>query len=159
MAKLSDLKFQNQLFMRAYPYRHIAWTAASLKKPLSEARVAVVTTAGLHLPEQPQFDSTIRGGDCSWRELPAGTDLNSLLISHKSDEFDSSGLVRDKNLALPLDRLKELAQERQIGTPASQHFSFMGSITAPGRLISSSAPEVVLKLARDQVDAVLLTPV
>jgi len=159
MAKLSDLKFRNQLFMRAYPYRHLAWTAARLKKPLSEACVAVVTTAGLHLPHQPPFDRSVRGGDVSWREIPAGTAVDTLLISHKSDEFDGSGIERDKNLVLPLDRLNELAHERHIGGPAPNHFSFMGSITAPGRLISTSAPEVVIKLTEDRVDAVLLTPV
>jgi len=159
MAKLSDLKLKNRLFMRAYPYRHVAWTSARLGKPLPQACIAVVTTAGLHLAEQPRFDPSIRGGDVSWREIPRGTDVSSLLISHKSDEFDGSGIERDKNLALPLDRMEELACERQIGAPAARHFSFMGSITAPGRLISISAPEVVAKLTEDHVDAVLLTPI
>jgi hypothetical protein len=35
----------------------------------------------------------------------------------------------------------------------------MGSITAPGRLITNSAPEVSRLLLEDAVDAVLLTPV
>jgi hypothetical protein len=35
----------------------------------------------------------------------------------------------------------------------------MGSISAPGRLIKSTAPEVARMLVEDAVDAVLLTPV
>jgi hypothetical protein len=35
----------------------------------------------------------------------------------------------------------------------------MGSISAPGRLIDRTAPEVARMLVEDAVDAVLLTPV
>jgi hypothetical protein len=35
----------------------------------------------------------------------------------------------------------------------------MGSISAPSRLIESTAPEVAHMLVEDAVDAVLLTPV
>jgi hypothetical protein len=60
---------------------------------------------------------------------------------------------------LPLDRLKSLAAERIIGTVAPRHFSFMGSIAAPGRLIAQTAPEVAQILLEDKVHAVLLTRV
>jgi D-proline reductase (dithiol) PrdB len=86
-------------------------------------------------------------------------DLASLRVAHKSDAFDHTGVETDKNLVLPLDRLRELAAERMIGEPAPRHFSFMGSIPAPGRLVDQSAPEVAAKLRDDGVDAVLLTPV
>jgi hypothetical protein len=46
MAKISDLKFTYQLFMKAYLYRRVDWhPGARLKRPLREARIAVVTTA------------------------------------------------------------------------------------------------------------------
>ncbi|HEX8984020.1 MAG TPA: glycine/sarcosine/betaine reductase selenoprotein B family protein [Bryobacteraceae bacterium] len=80
-------------------------------------------------------------------------------IGHRSDAFDGRGIAADKNLALPLDRLKSLTAEGVIGCVAPRHFSFMGSISAPGRLINNSAPEVAQLLAEDAVDAVLLTPV
>ncbi len=70
-----------------------------------------------------------------------------------------TGIERDKNLALPLDRLRELKQEDVIGEVAKRHYSLMGSITAPGRLMSITAPEIGRSLAEDRVDAVLLTPV
>ena len=80
-------------------------------------------------------------------------------IGHKSDAFDHSGIEKDKNLALPLDRLRELKQEGVIGEMARRHYSFMGSITAPGRFLNITAPEIARSLAEDHVDAVLLTPV
>jgi len=160
MAKISDLKRAYQLFMRAYPYRRVDWRpGAHLKKPLFDCRVAVVTTAGFFGPDQPEFDTTIRGGDYSYRVISADTDLSSLKIAHRSDAFDIRGITSDKNLALPLDRLKCLAEERIIGSIAPRHFSFMGSIAVPGRLIANTAPEVARMLLEDEADAVLFTPV
>ena len=160
MAKLSDLKLAYQVFMKAYPYRKVDWgRGARLGPPLCEARVAAITTAAFHRSDQPPFDVSKRGGDYSYRVLPPDTDLNTLRIAHRSDAFDSRGIAADKNLALPLDRLKTLADEGVIGSVAPRHFSFMGSISAPGRLIGGTAPEVAHMLAEDAVDAVLLTPV
>jgi D-proline reductase (dithiol) PrdB len=160
MAKVSDLKLAYQVFMRAYPYRRVDWRpGARLRKPLCEARVAVVTTAAFFMPDQPPFDTSIRGGDYSYRIIPVDTDLSTLNIAHRSEAFDARGITSDKNVALPLDRLKSLAKDGIIGSVAPRHFSFMGSIAAPGRLIARTAPEVARMLVEDAADIVLLTPV
>lgn len=160
MAKISDLKLAYRLFMQAYPYRRVDWRpGARLARPLEEARVAIVTTAAFYTPNQQAFDTSIKGGDWSYRTLDANVDLATLRIAHRSDAFDACGLEADKNLALPLERLKALAGDRVIGEVAPRHFSFMGSIAAPGRLIAQTAPEVARALREDSVDAVLLTPV
>ena len=109
MAQLSDLKLKYRLYMKAYPYRQIDWRpGAQLRKPLSESRIAVVTSAAFYGPDQKPFDPTIRGGDYSYREIPQDVALETLQIGHKSDAFDHVGIERDKNLALPLDRLREM---------------------------------------------------
>jgi len=160
MARLSDLKLAYRLLMETYPYRRVDWRPGTrLGKRLSEARIAVVTTAGYYLPGQPPFDHAIRGGDCSFRVIPAETDPRSLQIGHKSDAFDASGIQADRNLALPLDRLRELTAAGIVGAMAAEHFSFMGSITAPGRLIRETAPAAAERLRAASVDGVLLTPV
>jgi D-proline reductase (dithiol) PrdB len=160
MARLSDLKLKYRLLMEAYPYRRLEWRPGSvLRKSLSEARIAVVTTAAFFRPDHAPFDPSIRGGDCSFREIPADTPLCILRIAHKSDAFDHSGIETDKNLALPLDRLRELREAGLIGELAPLHYSFMGSISAPGRLIKLSIPEVARKLGEQKADVVLLTPV
>jgi D-proline reductase (dithiol) PrdB len=160
MAKISDLKLAFRLFMMAYPYRHVDWgTGASLTRPLGEARIAVVTTAAYFLPDQPPFDASIRGGDYSYRVIPFDAELSALGMAHRSDAFDARGIVSDKNLALPLDRLTSLARDGIIGSVAPRHISVMGSITAPGRLVAHTAPEIARMLLEDAVDAVLLTPV
>lgn len=160
MAQLSDLKLRYRVFMKTYPYRQFDWRpGALLKKSLSQARIAVVTSAAFFRPDQAPFDQTIRGGDYSFREIPLETDLDTLQIGHRSDAFDHSGIESDKNLALPLDSLRELKAEGRIGDVAPRHYSLMGSISAPARLVSITAPEIAQRLAEDQVDGVLLTPV
>lgn len=160
MASFSDLNFKYRLFMTTYKYRSYDWKpGAAMTKPLSNSCIAVVTTAALYRPDQPAFDESIKGGDPSYREIPSDTDLETLREGHRSAAFDHQGIEQDKNLALPLDRLRELQSEGVIGAVNRRHFSMMGSITAPGRLIARTAPEVAEKLLQDGVDAVLLTPV
>lgn len=160
MAKLSDLKLTYRIFMETYRYRRFDWRPGTvLGKPLAQSSIAAVTTAAFHLPGQASFDRSVRGGDWSFREIPADADPAKLRIAHKSDAFDHSGIESDANLALPLDRLRELQAEGHIGGLAPRHFSFMGSISAPARLLRDSAPAVAARLAADGADAALLTPV
>ncbi len=160
MAHVADLPFKYRALMKVYPWRRLApMPPVTLSKPLSEARVALITSGGLIEPGQEPFDETIKGGDHSYRVIRRETATQSLLETHRSDAFDHSGIAMDRNLALPLDRLKELSEEGEIGSVAPRHLSFMGSITAPGRLARQSAPEAAELLVDDQVDVVLLVPV
>ena len=160
MAHLSDVKLKYQLLIRGYPFRRVDWRpGACLTRPLSKARIALVTTAGFYLPNQAPFDQSIRHDDCSYREIPWGTPVDMLQIGQSSDAFDHSGIEADRNLTLPLDRLQELIEAGAVGGAAPRHFSIMGSIIAPARLISDSGPEIARKLREDQVDGVLLAPV
>ncbi len=146
--------------METYRYRSVDWSpGARLAKPLNEVKLALVTSAGLHLAEQSPFDRTIRGGDFSFREIPSQVDVPDLQISHRSSAWDREGALEDRNLVFPLDRLREFVARTEVGSLNHRHFSFMGSITAPGRLISQSAPAVAQMLLQDGVDAVLLVPV
>jgi D-proline reductase (dithiol) PrdB len=85
--------------------------------------------------------------------------VEALQIGQSSDAFDHAGIEADRNLALPLDRLRELVEAGMVGEAAPRHFSIMGSLIAPARLISDSGPEIARKSKKDAVDAVLLAPV
>ena len=139
MAHLSDLKLKYRLLIQGYPFRRVDWRpGAQLTKPLSQARIALITTAGFYLPEQKPFDQSLRHDDCSYREIPWGASVDMLQIGQTSDAFDHSGIEADRNLTLPLDRLREMISGGEIGESAPRHFSIMGSIIAPARLISES---------------------
>ena len=123
------------------------------RKPLDRCRVALVTTGGVHLPEQPRFDIDDPLGDCSYREVPAdATDLTWTHAYYRPDEGT------DVDCVLPLWTLRELEREGVVGDLNYRHFSFMGAIHDPGPLIEETAPEVAAGLAGDGVDAALLTP-
>lgn len=160
MASLDELSWKDRALLRVYRYRRIdpvPWTA--LARPLAACRVALVTTAGLTAPGQPAFDAGVRGGDFSYRVLDRDVEVARLRDSHRSHSFDHGDLDADPNVAFPLDRLRELAARGTVAEVAPRHLSFMGSITAPGRLVRQTAPEAADLLVRDRVDVALLVPI
>jgi D-proline reductase (dithiol) PrdB len=121
--------------------------------PLSQRRVAIVSSAGLTV----RGDRVFRGRDADYRAIPATTQPHELLCSHISINFDRNGFQEDWNVVFPLDRLGELAAEGTIGSVAATHYSFMGA-TDPIQM-EGGAREVAAKLKSDDVSAVLLTSV
>ncbi len=126
------------------------WTSA---KPLRDARVAIVTTAGLHRASDEKF----AGGASDYRLLPGDLDYGELMMSHVSVNFDRSGFQQDVNIVFPLELLHELAAAGEIGSVASWHYSFMGA-TDPSRMLETG-PQVGGLLREDGVDIALLVPV
>ena len=122
-------------------------------KPLGKCRLALVTTGGVHLPEQPRFDIDDPSGDCSYREIP--TDADALTWTHAYYAPDRG---TDLDSIFPLWTLRGLAAEGVVGELNRRHFSFMGAIHDAGPLVERTAPELAAKVAEDGVDAVLLTP-
>lgn len=160
MGDLTEFSLPVRLFLKAYPWRRIdpvPWTP--LRQPLAQCRLALVSSAGFVLPNQPPFDDSIKGGDPSFREIPADADATTLLDTHRSESFDHAGLRQDPNLAFPLDRVRELAAAGRIGSVNRRHLSCMGSLTAPGRFVRDSVPQAANWLAEDGVDVALLVPV
>jgi D-proline reductase (dithiol) PrdB len=160
MGDLSEFPAKMRLFLRAYPWRRIdpvPWTP--LRRPLAKSKLALISSAGFAMPDQERFDESRRGGDPSFREIPGDADPAALVDCHRSQTFDHSGMDRDPNLAFPLDRSRELVASGRIGSLARRHLSFMGSITAPGRLTRQTAPAAVAPLIDEDVDVALLVPV
>jgi len=157
---LSEFSLPIRLFLKAYPWRRIdpvPWVP--LQKPLAQCRLSLVSSAGFVLPGQTPFDASMPGGDPSFREIPSDVDVRTLIESHRSETFDHTGLREDPNVAFPVDRMRELAERGRIGSVNRRHLSFMGSITAPGRLMRQTAPEAAHWLVADGVDVALLVPV
>jgi D-proline reductase (dithiol) PrdB len=160
MARIEELPLWLRATLKVYPWRRIdPVPCAPLRKRIANSRVALVTTAGLVPPGAHPFDESIKGGDYSYRVIVANTDVQALGEFHRSESFDHAGIAKDRNVALPLDRLHELARSGEIGEVAPRHLSFMGSITAPGRLVKRTAPEAARLLVQDEVDIALILPV
>ena len=132
------------------------WTP--FEKPLSQCRVAVLTTAGLYVPgEQPPFRAKDIEGDWTLRELPQDVPLASLAIAH--DHYDHTRANADRNCVYPLERLRELVADGTIGSLAPVHFSISGYCTRPDLIVERTAPQVVQRLRTMAVDVLLHIPV
>lgn len=160
MAENRELSLALRTFLKTYPWRRIdPVPGAVLAKPLTDCRVALVTSAGLVVPGDEPFSSSILGGDYSYRVIPSDIDVQTLEDHHRSGSYSHDGVEEDGNMGLPLDRLREMAAGNHIGSVAPRHFSVMGSITAPGRFVKTTVPEVADRLVSDEVDVALLVPV
>ncbi|MEK7723897.1 MAG: glycine/sarcosine/betaine reductase selenoprotein B family protein [Acidobacteriota bacterium] len=147
---------QNYPFLR---YEIADNPVARMSKPLNECKVALITSAGLRLENDKPFKHSNKLGDVSFREISNEIEVQSLIEDHKSSAFDHLGIESDKNLALPIDRFKELVRNKAIGSLNHRSFSFMGSIINPRKLINETAPQVTKLLKEDEIDCVFLTPV
>ncbi len=137
-------------------FKETPWTP--FRGPMQERKIAVVTTAGIHHRGQAPFDMHDADGDPTFRVLDAGTIEKDYAVTH--DYYDHGDVRRDLNVVFPLARLREMQKAGCIGEVAGRHISFMGHIDGPHvwTLIGKTAPSAAALLARDGVDAVLLTP-
>ncbi len=139
----------------------IPWTAVA--KPLSESKVALLSTAGLSMKGDAPFDMEMERrrptrGDPSWRRLTS--DATSATIEANHLHIDTGYIERDLNVALPVDRLRELVEAGEVGSMAEHHYSIMGfqgnDTTA---LVGESAPAIAQAMKSEEVDLALLAPV
>ena len=150
---MEDLVETEQEHMRSLPLNQFDSTPWAEGPSLSERRVAIVTSAGLSLRGEEAFGL----GAADYRVIPSTTNSGDILMNHVSVNFDRTGFQDDVNIVFPIDRLKEMATDGEIGSVADFHYSFMGA-TEPGQM-ESNARELARKLIADAVDTVLLVPV
>ncbi len=160
MPRLEVLDPESQEFIRNYRCREGGpppW--APLKKPLSECKIALITSSGLVRRSDRPFDLSNPGGDPTYRLIPSNSDPSELTLSIVSTNWDRSGFMADVNVVFPMERLRELVQERVLGSLAANFYAFMGSIFDINPVIAKSAPEVGRRLRDERVDIALLVPV
>ncbi len=159
MASFDELSTRDRLLLAAYPWRRAEPAWAPPRGPLSELRVAVVTSAGFYRPGLDLPFRPILGGDASWRALPADVDLSALRLGQVSHSFDRRALKADPASGFPVPHVAALAAAGIIGAVAPRHVSVNGSILAAGRLVKQTGPAIADLLAQDQVDLALFVPV
>lgn len=129
----------------------------ALSVPLGDARVALITTAGLHLRTERGFRVLEDVyGDPSYRVVPHGTpqanlDLEALYVDRKYT-------VDDPEVALPMNALAELAAAGRIGSVAPRHYSFCAGLVRPYPGLRTNVETLAAELHSDGVHAVVLLP-
>ena len=147
--------------MRIEPPAAIPWVP--LAKPLSEARIALVTTAGINVRGvEPPFDYEREQehpgwGDPTYRVLPRHLRQEQVQSGHL--HINNEDIDADFNVVLPLSRMLELEAEGVIGSLAQTNYSFMGYQPDTTEWRERYAPEVARRMKDERVDGVLLTPV
>ena len=122
-----------------------------LKKPLTEATVALVTTGGVHPCTAQPFNLH---SDASFRVIPRTASPDQLCITH--EHYDRRDAAADLNLVFPLERLLELEARGIIGSVANDHYGF-GFVEDPRDLLPPGHQVGVL-LTQAQVDLAILVP-
>ena len=120
---------------------------------LPERKIAIITTAGLHSREDKAFTPGIG----EYRIIPNDMDMNDLIMSHVSTNFDRTGFQQDLNIVFPIERLRELKESGNVGEVASYHYAFMGA--TPPTAHEVVAKDLAVLLKNDNVSGVLLAGV
>jgi D-proline reductase (dithiol) PrdB len=161
-----------QHFLREHPgYEFVEYSLLpdAVEVPdLSEARVALVSMAGIHTEDQKAFSVTpgevepeylVQGfremGDSSLREISNSLPPSSLRISYPY--LDITGAGEDINTIFPITRLQALEEESFIESISDVHLSFMGYLPNPAALERSTESAVNL-LSENDVNLVLFAP-
>lgn len=122
-------------------------------KPLSKAKVAIVTSASLHHADDDDFAPV----DAGYRIIHA--DRRDIVVGHWSPNFDQSGVSADLNVVFPIDRLNEMAADGTIGSVSDVHLAYAGNQFDLSAIRMDGGPAGAALLKEHEVDVVLLTPV
>jgi len=129
----------------------LAWSL--MKKPLSESRLALLSSAALRLANQQPFAPK---EDLTYRLVPSDPDAGEMVIDHHS------GIGRiprqDPEIVFPRTALAELARDGTIASVSPFHVSFMGGLRRHKEIESDLAPAIARELQQAAVDLALLVP-
>jgi D-proline reductase (dithiol) PrdB len=141
---------------------------APLSRPLSQSRVALFTTGAVALKDQEPFypadwsyDEAVRHArtflqrDPTLKLIPKATPNDQLRVDHIA--YDLRAVRRDINVIFPMEHLRNLEAQGEIGELASNAYSFHGLTNVP-RLRDVFAPEWANQLVQEGVEAAVLTP-
>lgn len=122
-------------------------------KPVSQSRVALLTSAALRLKDQPPF---MPKEDLSYRLIPSDPTAGEIIIDHHS----RIGTVprRDPEIVFPRSALATLARKAVVGSLSPVHVSFMGGMRCHKEIENQLAPAIARELSQTAVDLALLVP-
>jgi D-proline reductase (dithiol) PrdB len=128
-------------------------TWCPLKKPVSESRVALLSSAALRLAFQEPF---VPREDLSYRRVASDPAAGDIVIDHHS------GIGRvpkeDPEIVFPRTALTNLEDKRIVGALSPFHLSFMGGVRRHRDIEDDLAPALAQELEQAEVDLALLVP-
>jgi len=129
---------------------------APLRRPLSEARLTFVSTAGVQPKGTLPFDVVHPIGDYTFRAVPS--DSNPVDLEIHQLKYPTDGANRDLNVIFPIQRLQELCDEGVVGELTESFFSFIGYNMDPDLLERTLAEDIADAVEDQLADLALLSP-
>lgn len=136
---------------------------ADLEKPLDQCKVALLSSAGMFLAGRQQpFDVEREKreptwGDPSLRLIPSEVTQGDIDATHL--HINTADLLSDMNVALPVQRLNELADAGVIGEAGAEHYSVMGYQEEGAEVWrTETGPEIAARCQAADIDALILAP-
>jgi D-proline reductase (dithiol) PrdB len=137
------------------------WTP--FPKRLSDARIAILSSAGLYLKaSQDPYDLDRERahpgwGDPTWRTIPASAEPQELGVAHL--HINDEDLIADPEIALPMRGLEQLVEDGVIGGTVAQHVTVMGYQDRHLEVWrETTAAEISAYLREEGADGVVLAP-
>ncbi len=142
-----------------------------LKKPLSESRVALLSSGGhfvrgndpepLGYPDMTQADAEDQINEYMkvapiLSDIPVDTSAEDMVLRHGG--YDVRGAALDHNVVLPIDAMKTAEAEGRIGEFHPTAFSFVGA-TSQLRLRELVAGEWADRFRDEGIEAFVMVPV
>jgi len=130
---------------------------AELRKPLSEARLTLISSCGVHLKSDPPLDVCHPFGDFRFRRVPSKSRQADLIIHQLKYPHDDADV--DINVIFPIERLQELVAEGVLGGLTGNFFSFIGYNMDPEKFERTVAHDIAKAVVEEErADAALLAP-
>lgn len=154
--QLLDQRYRMQGFPPYDWTRNGRPTLTPLPKPLDRCRVSMLTSGGVSHCSMPDWNPEARN-DFRLDAIDPGAKRADFAVN--DSYYDTHDATRDINTIFPLDRLRELAHDKVIGSVAPRLWSgFMGRIYKRTHVNEVAAPAWAKELHADEVDLALLVP-
>jgi len=140
-----------------YPWiknRRAPFTPA--RRALPMLNLGLISSAGAYIDGTPGFETNSSSGDLSLKEIPVEVEGEDLRFAARG--YDSSAVQQDLNAEVPLKRLFEFERNGIIGQLNPVFWSFAGFIPDAARLVDELGSQLLERVRRYEVQAVLLIP-
>jgi hypothetical protein len=140
-----------------YPWvynRRAPFTPA--RRALPMLNLALISSAGAFIDGTQPFDTHAAVDDLQFREIPSEVEPDDLRFTAQG--YDPAFVDKDVNSQVPLKRLFEFESNGIIGQVNEVFWSFPGFITDAATFAERKLPQLLERIKRYEVQAVLLIP-
>ena len=126
------------------------------RRALPMLNLALISSASAYVDGTEPFDTSVPGGDVSFREIPIEVEAEDLRWAARG--YDPKAVHADANSQVPVERLLEFEANGIIGQLNPVWWSLCGFIPSAARFVQTSLPNLVERVKRYDVQAALLVP-